>query len=89
MRPRVGVSRPRIECDRRLAGAGLADEAEAFAALQLEIDAIDGPEHPLAAAQQAAAERKVNREILDAEDEVIVRPSLTQHVLRLMHGDDT
>ena len=54
---------------------GFADEAEAFAALQREIDAVDGTEQPPAAAQQAAADRKMDREILDAEDDIVVRLS--------------
>ena len=33
------------ERDRRLAAAGFADEAEALAALQLEIDAVDRAQH--------------------------------------------
>ncbi|GLR84974.1 hypothetical protein GCM10007857_16840 [Bradyrhizobium iriomotense] len=69
---------------RRLAGAGLADEAEAFASLQLEIDTIDGAEQPPAAAQQAAAQRKMNRKILDTENEIVVRPAP-----RFMHGGNT
>src|SRR3954468_2523505 len=77
------------QCDRGLAGAGLADEAEAFAALEGEIDAVDGTKQPAAAPQQAASERKMDREIPDAENDVVVWPCLTQPVLRLMHGDDT
>ena len=75
MRPRVGVCRPRIDkATVDLPRAGFADEAEAFAALQLEIDAVDRAQQPPAAAEQAAAQRKMDREILDAEDEIVVRP---------------
>ena len=76
MRPRVGVMSPRI--DKRhggLAAAGLADEAEAFAALQVEIDAVDGTQQPPPAAQQAAADLKMDREILDAEDDIVAGAS--------------
>ena len=74
MRPRVGVCRPRIDKrDRRLAATGFADEAEALAALQLEIDAVDRTQQPPAAAEQAATDRKMDREILHAEDDIVAR----------------
>lgn len=57
----------------RLAAAGFADQAEALTALQLEIDAVDRAQQPPAAAEQATPERKMHREILHAEDDVVVR----------------
>ena len=70
--------------DRRLAATGFADQTEAFTALQFEIDAVDRTQQPPAAAQQAAANRKMDREILHAEDDIVARPPR-----RFMHGDGT
>src|SRR5215218_9721506 len=50
----------------RLAAAGLADDAEALALLELEIDAVDGREGPSAA--EVAPDRKMDRKVLDLED---------------------
>ena len=80
MRPRVGACRPRIDKrNRRLAAAGFADQTEALAALQFEIDAVDRTQQPPAAAEQAAADRKMDREILDAEDDVVAWLPLPVH----------
>ena len=68
----------------RLAASGFADQTEAFTALQFEIDAVDRTEQPPAAAQQAATDRKMDREILYAEDDIVAGSCR-----RFMHGDGT
>jgi hypothetical protein len=70
--------------DRRLATTGFADETEAFTALQFEIDAVDRAQQPPAAAQQATTNRKMDREILDAEDDIVARLPRA-----FMHDDGT
>jgi hypothetical protein len=70
--------------ERRLAATGFADEAEAFTALQFEIDAIDRTQQPPAAAEQATTNRKMNREILHAKDDIVARFSSA-----FMHDDGT
>ena len=54
------------EAGRRLAGAGLADQAEALATVDGEAGAVDGPEHPL------TAERGVGHaEVSDVEQRLV------------------
>ncbi|MGY3409578.1 hypothetical protein ACVWZV_005691 [Bradyrhizobium sp. GM5.1] len=90
MRPRVGVTRPRIDnATVDLPEPDSPTRAEAFAPLQGEIDAVNGTEQPPAAPEQAASERKMDREISDAENDIVVRPCFNQTSLRLMHGGDT
>src|SRR6266850_3103329 len=72
------------KCDSRLAATGFADETEAFTALQFKIDAVDRTQQPPAAAQQATTNRKMDREILHAEDDIVARLPRA-----FMHGDGT
>ena len=66
--------------NRRLATAGFADQTETLTALQFEIDAVDRTQQPPAAAQQATTNRKMDREILHAEDDIVARfPSAFMH----------
>ena len=50
-----------------LAAAGLAHEPEGLALLELEVDAVDGVDVALLAAQEAAPEGEVHLEVLDVE----------------------
>jgi hypothetical protein len=72
------------KCDSRLATTGFADETEAFTALQFEIDAVDRTQQPPAAAQESTTNRKMDREILHAEDDIVAKAPR-----RFMHGDGT
>ena len=57
--------------ERRLAAAGLADQAERLAASHVEADAVDGPDRAdLANAEEAAADREVLDEVLDLDEHV-------------------
>ena len=60
-------------CQRGLAAAGLADEAECLALPHVEIDAVDGVHLPDRALEEALADREVLDEILDAKDLVARR----------------
>src|SRR4029077_3172494 len=53
--------------DRRLAAAGLADEAKRLAAVQLEGDALDRLDLADAAQHHAAKHRKLDDEVLNVE----------------------
>ncbi len=50
--------------DRRLAAAGLADEPDRLAVVDVEADAIDGPDVADVAREQAAADREVLTEVV-------------------------
>jgi hypothetical protein len=52
--------------------------------LPVEIDAVDRAQQPLAAAEEAAADRKMHREIPHAEDHIVARPRCG-----FMHGGGT
>ena len=70
------ATRPRIdERERRLAAAGFADEAEALAGAQLEIDAVDRVQHARAAAEteEVPPTMEIDRQILDLEQASVAR----------------
>ena len=71
---------------RGLAAAGLADEAEGLALLDLEVDAVDRVDVALLAAQEAAPEGEVHLEVLDVEQGFVRRPWLL--LLRIQPAAD-
>src|SRR3712207_5900907 len=76
-RPSQGIDPPGDEpCGRRLAAAGLADDAERLAAQEVEahaVDRFDGPD--LLAEDQAALDREVLLEVADLHQDVAHAPS--------------
>ena len=75
--PLVGSSsRSSSRAGRRLAAAGLADEAERLAALDVERDAVDGVHGAdLLAEDHARGEREVLDEVADLEQRLARRPA--------------
>src|SRR4029079_12654382 len=75
-RPRGRLDQPQDRpAERRLAAAGLADEAEGLTGADLERDAIDGLDGAdLAVDEDAALDREVLDEVGDLEDWIAVGP---------------
>ena len=77
---RMRAARRRLQAEdrqreRRLAAAGFADEAEALALLELEIDAVDGvQQRDRLPAEKCPPTVKMDREILDLEDRQRAQP---------------
>src|SRR3546814_10732760 len=67
------LDQPEDAASRRgLAAAGLADDPERFAGLEFEADAVDGIDPVDLASEHAALDRKVLRQVLDAEGSVLL-----------------
>ena len=58
--------------ERRLAAAGLADEADGLAAADVEVDAVDGLELAGGAPEEALLDGEVLLEAADAEQDAVV-----------------
>ncbi len=72
--------------ERCLAAAGLADDAERLAGAHAEVDAVDRMDLADLALQEAAADREVLDEALDAEDLVTLRAALVDLLDDLAHA---